>query len=74
MDSFRDRLVAMAPERVLALLCDFIECKVEHEKLKRFATASEVDRGFVKGMEAIANELHGISAEIEKRRKEGPHG
>jgi len=74
VEAFRDRLISTAPERILTLLSDFISYKVECEKLKRFATAMELDRGFVKGMESIVTELHGITTEIQNRRKEGQNG
>jgi len=51
-----------------------IESLVESEKLRRFVTATEKDKGHVLGMASIAAEIRSIETEIEQRRKKENHG
>jgi len=69
--ALRDRLVKVAPNRALEFIEQLIEYLIEEEKLKRFATAGEKERGVVEGMGRIQKEIAGIRIEIEQRLKRG---
>jgi len=73
-EEIRERLISRRPEGTLDLVRRLIESLVESEKLRRFVTATEKDKGHVLGMASIAAEIRSIETEIEQRRKKENHG
>lgn len=65
----RERLIAGGSERLLGLIQEFIEYRVQDMKLRKFATASDEDRGIVQGMMKVSGEIASITAEINNRQR-----